>query len=86
MKCHLIVFGTGSLAKALLYSLPMIQKSEFEVLVIGRDEDEVLKITTIANSRAIFCSSKINFTGETHLWDDDVVLEDIINILLHDIK
>lgn len=72
--------GIGSLARSLIYSLPMLHKEKLNVLIIGRNLDDVLQVTTIANSRAIICFSNIRFYAQVIDWAQMEDIESIMDI------
>ncbi|MFN8771051.1 MAG: hypothetical protein ACK5WP_09345 [Neisseriaceae bacterium] len=78
LKYKLIVMGAGSLARSIVYSLPMLYKDKLDVLIIGRNMDDVTKITTIASTRSIICNSNVRFAGQVMEWDNFEELGNII--------
>lgn len=80
MKQSLIVFGTGSLAKSMLYSLPFFYKDELDVFIVGRNSEVLSRTTTIANSRSTFCRSKVRYYEELLDLTEDDKLTQLIKV------
>src|SRR5690606_23563931 len=64
------IIGTGSLARSICYTLPLISKRALKITVIGRSVKAAKEVATIGNVRSQLADSKVFFTSREIDWEN----------------
>lgn len=79
MHADILVFGTGSLARAFCYSMAIFNVGERAVIkVVGRSKKSAEQIAIISNVRAVIAHSKIRFVFDDIDWETTERIENIL--------
>jgi hypothetical protein len=79
MRSHVVLFGTGSLARSIVYNLAtMMSSTPLNVLIVGRGRAEVEEIAFVARGRAGAAGAGHAFEPLTASWADASVAGDIL--------
>ena len=73
---HLFIIGTGSLARAICYAIPLLTKDELNVTVISRSLRSSKEVATVGNVRAKLVNSKVMFAFEEVDWENKQKLKE----------
>jgi hypothetical protein len=80
MKSDVVLFGTGSLARSVTYSLTtMAASTSLRVLIVGRSRDDGEEVASVAQGRADTTAQPHVFDTVTANWADVSVAGDILH-------
>jgi hypothetical protein len=80
MKSDVVLFGTGSLARSVTYSLTtMAASTSLRVLIVGRSRDDGEEVASVAQGRAGATAQPHVFDTVTANWADVSVAGDILH-------
>jgi len=81
MRSHVVLFGTGSLARSIVYNLATttVSTTPLNVLVVGRSRVEVDEVAFVARGRAGAAGAGHAFEPFTASWADSSVAEEILH-------
>ena len=80
MKSDVVLFGTGSLAQSVTYSMAtMVASTPLRVLIVGRSRDDGEEVASVAQGRAGATAQPHVFDTVTANWADVSVAGDILH-------
>lgn len=71
----ILLYGTGSLATAIVYSLSLMAKMPVTVMILSRNLQQAQQLAMIANIRSISHNNQIRFYAETIHWNDTASIQ-----------
>lgn len=80
MKSDVVLFGTGSLARSVTYSVATtLASTPLRVLIVGRSSDDVEEVAAVAQGRAGATGQPHVFDALTANWADGSIVGDILH-------